>query len=199
MIRPDDEDLPFVARWNALIRSLLIEPSVKLVARTAADYADFTDGSSCHPGNARLMRDTGYSDKTIRTAWATLRGMGLAVRVAVGNPAEGEADEYVLQIPDDWKRKPLLGPRGKAFRCLYCHKRFNPQPNSRVNEFKTDRSGDDAVRFKVFEFTFCPTPRKSAGCYELWTKARAEAGETPWPELGQKVWELFRESRGDDW
>jgi hypothetical protein len=67
-ISPDDEDKPFVARWNTLVSALLIEPSIKLVARQACDYG-IMDGEGIYPGNQRLARQTGYDERTVREAW----------------------------------------------------------------------------------------------------------------------------------
>lgn len=197
MIRPDDEEKPFVARWNTLVRSLLVESSVKLVARTAMDYADLYDGSSCRPSNERLARETGYSERTVRTAWATLRGLEMAERISYAVAHEHKADEYILAIPDNWSNLPLLGPRGRKFTCLNCEKLINPQGNCSVSE-------DETVRFNVRMFVFCPQPRKSKGrddawCFERWQAGRRHAGKRLWGDLGADVWKMFRVSRGDDW
>ncbi|MEO3875487.1 helix-turn-helix domain-containing protein [Nonomuraea sp. B12E4] len=197
MIRPDDEDKPFVARWNSLIRSLLVESSVKLVARTAMDYADLYDGTGCHPSNERLARETGYSERTVRTAWATLRSLELADRVSRGVAHKREADEYDLVIPDGWHNLPLLGPRGRKFACLNCGKVINPQGNSELHK-------DGSVRFNVRLFVFCPPPRATKGrederCFNAWEAAQKRAGESAWGQRGSGVWKLFRQARGDDW
>lgn len=197
MIRPDDEDKPFVARWNSLIRSLLVESSVKLVARTAMDYADLYDGTGCHPSNERLARETGYSERTVRTAWGTLRGLDLADRVSRGVAHKREADEYDLIIPDGWVNLPLLGPRSRKFTCLNCGKVFIPQGNSELHK-------DGGVRFNVRLFVFCPPPRATKGreeehCFKVWDHDRRHAGDQTWAQLGKDVWKLFQQARGDSW
>lgn len=204
MFRPDDEDKPFIARWNMLTRILLVESSVKLVARAAMDFADFDDGSSCFPSNDRIARETGFSDKTVRTAWAALRGMGMAYRAGRAVSYRRLADEYQLQIPEHWEGLPVLGPHIRAFTCLGCGKAFNPQGNCTVNSQPGDQPGADAVRFDLGRMVFCPAPRKTAGrsvdaCKTVWSKERIDAGEQPWNQLGQERWELFRQARGDDW
>lgn len=204
MIRPDDEDKPFIARWNTLARILLIESSVKHIARAAMDYADFADGTSCRPSNERLGRETGYNERTVRTAWAVMRGMGLAIRVAHGTSYLRQADEYELQIPEHWDSLPVLGPHGRKFTCLGCGKLFNPQGNCSVNEHKDDKPGDDNVRFDLGKLCFCPAPRKSKGrdddaCIAVWNQRQTRAGSQPWNKLGQERWKNFREARGDDW
>jgi hypothetical protein len=191
MFRPDDEDRPFIARWNMLARILLVESSVKLVARAAMDYADFDDGSSCHPSNERIARETGYNEKTVRLAWSAMRGMGMAVRVSRGVSYLRMADEYQLQIPDDWATLPILGPHARKFTCVYCRKVFNPKANCTVSK-------DDEVRFNVAELSFCAPPRKKVGraepyCLDEWNDAEIRAGRRPFFKLGSDVWKRFRE------
>jgi ribosomal protein L24E len=196
VISPDDEERPFVARWNALVRILLVESSVKLVALAAMQYADFHDGTSCHPGNPRLSRDTGYSEKTVRTAWQVMRGLGMADRVRMGVPHRNIADEYELHIPDHWATgMPVLGPLGRAFTCLFCGKEFNPQGHSIVRK-------DGRVAWRVHEFAFCPAPRgvSQSPCCISWDTDRAKAGKARWHEQDNKtIWSMFRRARGDDW
>lgn len=201
---PDDEEKPFIVRWNVLTRILLVESSVKLVARSAMDFAGFEDGSSCYPSNERICRETGYSDKTVRTAWAVLRGLGMAVRVAHGVAHRRLADEYQLTIPDGWRDLPVLGPHCGKFRCFYCGKPFNPQGNSHVNARPEDKPGDDSVSFDLRPMCFCPAPRKAGrslplSCPDLWDEDRREAGLPPFARLGRDQWEVFQQARGDDW
>lgn len=204
MFRPDDEDKPFIARWNMLARILLVETSVKLVARAAMDYADFGDGASCHPSNERLGRETGYSERTVRFAWSALRGMGMAERVGQAVSYKRIADEYVLQIPGHWESLPILGPHARKFTCLHCGKLFNPVGNCSVNELKTDSAGADAVRYDLGKMAFCPAPRRTKGredaaCLTSWNQAQKKAGSPMWNTLGQERWKGFRQARGDDW
>jgi hypothetical protein len=197
LIRPDDEDKPFVARWNSLTRALLVEPSVKLIARSAMDYADLYEGTNCFPSTARLARNTGYSEKTVGRAWAAMRGIGMAEQVGRSDPKRHKASEYHLQIPDDWKALPLLGPKEGKFTCLHCGKLFIPKGNCTIY-------GDRDVRYNVRLYCFCPPPRENKGradvsCFQAWEKARKRAGSKPWNQLGGDVWKLFRQARGDDW
>jgi hypothetical protein len=197
MFAPDDEDKPFIARWNRLVRILLVESSVKHVARSAMDYADFDDGSSCHPSNERIERETGYGDKTVRLAWSAMRGMKMAVRVGRGVSYMRLADEYQLEIPNDWNTLPILGPHGRKFNCLHCGKVFNPKGNCTVYK-------NDEVRYNVGELVFCAPPRKRKGrdepdCQTEWNRAQKAIGAKPFHQLGSDVWKRFREARGDDW
>lgn len=198
MIRPDDEEKPFVARWNSLIRILLVESSVKAVARAAMDYADFYDGTSCHPSNERLARETLYDERTVRSAWAMLRGLGLAERVRHGVPQKRIADEYELQIPDDWAGMAILGPRSDEFACLHCGADFNPPAVAVLTE-------DGRAAWALWKACFCKPPRKTKGrntehCLVAWNAARRRDGEPTWSDLdGPAAWKLFREARADDW
>lgn len=197
-LRPDDEDKPFIARWNALSRILLVEASVKLVARAAMDYAGFEDGSNCHPSNERIARETGYSERTVRTAWGVLRGLGMAEREEFAIAHERKADKYQLTIPDNWAHLPILGPSGRKFTCLSCNKRINPKGNCSLE-------ADERVTFNVREYVFCPAPRKTRGreeawCYDVWNQRMKAISSPTWNERDNKgVWALFRRSRGDDW
>lgn len=205
MIRPDDDSKSFQRRWNTLVRILLVESSVKLVARTAMDYADWDDGSSCHPSNERLARETGYNERTVRDAWAVLRGLDMAERVRHGVPHKGIADEYQLVIPSGWDGLPILGPHGRKFTCVSCSDLFTPQGNCTLNERPGDKPGSDTVRFDVRKFCFCPRPRRVKGrdvpwCADEWSEEAVRRGLAPWKDLKQNDrWKLFREARSDDW
>ncbi|GGM27779.1 hypothetical protein GCM10011608_10730 [Micromonospora sonchi] len=197
---PDDEDKPFIARWNVLVRILLVESSVKAVARSAMDFADFDDGSSCHPSNERIERETGLSERTVRTAWQVLRGLGMAERVGFGSPHRKLADEYQLVIPPWWQNLPIYGPHVRKFTCLYCQKLITPQGNCTV---KVD--GDrQKVSFEVHRMAFCPTPRATKGrvaldCLTEWNESQRQRGDPVWHEFGDDRWKLFRQARADEW
>ncbi|WP_433520160.1 helix-turn-helix domain-containing protein (plasmid) [Nonomuraea sp. CA-143628] len=197
MMRPDDEDKPFIARWNVFMRILLLDPSVKLVGRTLGDYADFGDGSDCFPSNERLERDTGLGDKTIRNALALLRGLGAAQRVATAVPHRGRADEYQLAIPDHWAGMAVTGPNGHKFTCLWCGSQINPQGGGSLGP-------DGRPRWHLYKAVFCAPPRKTKGregscCNEEWNRARRKAGLKTWGSDNTESWNLFRTARGDDW
>ena len=197
MITPDDEDRLFVARWNVLVAALLVEPSIKLVAYQAAQYG-LADGGDVYPGNERLARQTGLTEKTVREAWHFMRGTGMAIRSTrsawTGN--HRTADLYELTIPEHWRNLPVLGPRFGKFTCQHCGKQFNPQP---CNVFQTEKNkpvidretGNRQVRWHLFKATFCPAPRKGPGCFRDW-----EAAGGKWAD---SAWDLFRKARHDDW
>lgn len=195
MIRPDDESKSFQGRWNALVRVLLVESSVKLVARTAMDYADWDDGAGVFTGNARMAVTTGCSDKTIRTAWATLRALGMAIRVERGSSSKLNSDRYNLAIPPEWAGFAVVGPNEQKFHCLHCRKRYVAPPVCVL------RADGDAV-WSLWKASFCPPPRKRAGqpppieCQDAWERDR----RTRWCDIPDSDrWKLFREARGDDW
>lgn len=201
---PDAEDKPFIARWNMLTRIVLVESSIKHIARSAMDFADFDDGSSCFPSNDRIALETGYSEKTVRTAWSVMRGLDMAVRVATAVSYKGLADEYRLQIPEHWRALPILGPHARGFTCLAFGRSFTPQGNCTVNSEPDDPPGVDSVRFDLGRMTFCPPPRKTKGraadpCQLVWSKREIDAGRQPWVALNNERWELFRKARDDDW
>lgn len=206
LIRPDDEDRPFIRRWNTLVRILLIDSSIKHIARSAMDFADFDDGTRCFPSIERVGRETGYNEKTVRIAWAAMRAIGLAVRVDRGVPHLRKADEYELQIPETWASLPILGPRGRKFTCVHCGKLFNPLGNCTV----TTKGGKDEITYRLGFMSFCPTPKfevrprggepfKIPECQRQWDAAEMDAGRRPWGQLGGDRWKLFFQARGDDW
>lgn len=198
MITPDDEERLFVARWSVLVGALLVEPSIKLVAFQAAQYG-LADGEDVYPGNERLARQTGLSERTVREAWHFLRGTGMALRNArsAWTGDHRTADLYELAIPEDWQGFPLLGPHAGKFTCQQCGKKFNPQP---CNVFRTEHgnpvvsreTGNREVRWRLGNATFCPAPRRGRGCFDDWCAANG-----PWGGAG--AWDLFRKARHDDW
>lgn len=204
--RPDDDRL-FTARWNTLARILLVDPSVKHIARAAADYADFGDGTSCRPSNERLARETGYSERTVRTAWGFMRGVGMAIRVVRGTSYLRQADEYELHIPAWWENLPVLGPRGGKFTCPACKKMFNPVGNCDV----TSTPKGDEVTYQLEFMTFCPTPKltiypakgepfKIPECQRRWDLDREKAKLKRWAQMANEDrWALFRAARNDAW
>lgn len=203
MTRPDDEEKPFGLRWNTLVRVLLIDPSVKLVARTAMDHADLFDGTDVHISNERMARVTLYSERTVRTAWETLRALGMAERVSTGGmTASGKrkTDEHDLIIPGGWKSLAILGPYEGRFHCVQCAKVFNPSTSALVVR------ANGTVGWFVYKMVFCPDPKRRANgkvpesCFVLWSKKRKRNGSKSWDDLGNEgAWKLFREARGDEW
>lgn len=86
--------------WERVIRRIRLPAAVKGTALMLASYAD-ADGSRIHPGNERLARVTGSSDKTIRRHIAALRDSGLLLKTRHGNRHIGQANEYRLVVPAD--------------------------------------------------------------------------------------------------
>lgn len=215
-LRPDDEDVQFAPRWNLLVRILLVEPSVKLVARTAMDHADFSDGSSCFPSIERMTRETGLSDRTVRNGWAVMRGLGMAVRVSRGSSYRGAADEYQLEIPDSWQSIPILGPHCKKFKCPGCGNLFNPDAHSILADRTKDKTlpdgkprpkaGDD-VAWIIGRLTFCSWPSTTKGgtkgnrdCRNAFDRKQRAEGAKLWDELDKEgKWRLFEHARDDPW
>jgi hypothetical protein len=203
MLSPDDYDKPFIARWNVLSRILIVDPSVKLVMRAAMDYADFQEGTNCHPSNERIARENGLGEKTVRNAWAIMRGTGMAHRVGDAVAHRRLADEYTLQIPPNWQGLPVLGPHAGKFTCPHCRKLFNPNGSWTINGPK-DGDKPDTIRFKLREMSFCPKPREREGhrrpsCFAQWDASQVKAGRPQWHQLGQDAWKVFNEARGDEW
>ncbi len=210
-VRPDDEDKPFFVRWNVLTRVLLVEPSVKLVARVAMDYADNDDGSSCFPSIERMVRETGLSDRTVRNGWAVLRGIDMAVRVGRGNSFRGASDEYRLQIPDSWIGLPTYGPHGQKFTCIGCGNKFTPDAHNVLQDrlrSKTMPDGKprkkvgDAVGWHLGKFVFCSFPngakKGNEVCLQAWNAKRRAEGEKTWKATDDK-WGFVWEARNDPW
>jgi hypothetical protein len=204
-ISPDDEGKPFVARWNALVSALLIEPSIKLVARQACDYG-IMDGESIYPGNQRLARQTGYDERTVREAWHFLRAAGMAVRDgrSAWTGSRRTADTYSLAIPPAWRHYPVLGPHSARFTCPQCGKLFNPQP---CNVFLTaegasgqpvpvtDADGVREVRWRLWKAVFCPAPRKGPSCMGAWERKHGSWGSLD----NAAAWGMFHKARDDEW
>lgn len=195
MPRPDDETKSFQARWNTLVRVLLVESSVKLVARTAMDFADWDNGEGVFIGNLRMAVATTQSDKTVRTAWATLRALGMAHRVERGSSTKIKSDRYNLAIPPQWQAYAITGPHEQKFVCLHCQKKFLPPPVCVL-------TGNDRAAWRLSEACFCPPPRKRKGhptpiaCITAWEREE----RTRWSDLDDEdAWKLFRQARSDDW
>jgi len=204
-ISPDDEDRPFVARWNALIGALLIDPSIKLVARTACDYG-IMDGGGIYPGNQRLARQTGYDERTVREAWHFLRAADMAIRDgrSAWTGSQRTADTYSLVIPSYWASLPVSGPHSSRFTCQHCGKLFNPvpcntflhkrQPGAKTLTPVVDADGKRELRWHLSKAIFCPPPRSGNGCQYHWERENGR-----WDGGKPRNWDLFRKARNDDW
>ncbi|MEU8381728.1 hypothetical protein [Streptosporangium sp. NPDC048865] len=95
--------------WRTIVVRCLLNPPVKHVALTAANYAS-RDGSDVRPGEKLLVKDTGLGARTVRDALAKLREVGLLYRVFEG-AASGSAelaDEYQLTYPDDLESRVAM-------------------------------------------------------------------------------------------
>lgn len=188
---------PFHARFRTFIRVLLVNPSIKGVARAAADHADFDDGTGVYPGCERLARVTGYSTKTVEMAWDAMRRLDIADRVRRGNHLK--ADEYDLAIPRNWIHLPMLGPNEGRFHCTNCDHAFNPDASALVLR------DDGTCGWAVKRLVFCPTPKRRKegpvpeSCFTKWQRKRRRNGSRLWDDLGDDVWKLFREARSDEW
>jgi hypothetical protein len=78
---------------------------VKAVANRLAWYADIVDGTRVYPGPARLAVVCEVDYKTVKHAYAVLRGLGLIALVAPARGPQGSrsrnSDEYRLTLPED--------------------------------------------------------------------------------------------------
>ena len=196
---PNGTEILFVRRWNILVSALIIDPSIKLVARTAVDYG-LVDGEGIYPGNERIARETGLGDKAVREAWHFMRGAGMATRDirSMWTGRQRTADTYQLVIPGNWRGMPLLGPQSGRFTCQECGKLFNPQP---CNMFAADakgrpvvdpETGDRQVRWRLYKATFCHPPRDGPSCFDTWQRANVN-------QWANAAWGLFGKARNDDW
>jgi hypothetical protein len=200
------EPMPFVARWSTLVSALIVEPSVKLVALTAANYRIY-DGAGVRPSQQRVARQTSYDEASVSKAWAVLRAMGMAERdiPSYFDGRKRTSDEYTLTIPDDWRLLPLYGPGMKRFHCQHCGKAFNPRPSTDVRE-------DGTIGYYLTEMVFCRkpgAPRKRADgtkarkrpswCFDLWERERIEKCLPRWGALKGEAWKMLSTARGDDW
>jgi len=189
----DGTEILLVRRWNTLVSALIVEPSVKLVARTVIDYG-LADGAEVYPGNQRLARQTGYTKETVRQAWAILRALGMAERV-IPSYYDGKrrmSDEYQLAIPPHWRALPVYGPNLERFHCQHCGKVYNPQAGTHLR-------ADGTVGWYLAKMVFCPPPRRAPGCFQLWERDRKAAKLPLWNALKEDAWTRFRAARDDEW
>lgn len=111
----DGFDRPLLYRWQQAIRDSELGSSTKLVALVMSTYMS-AQGTKAFPGQARLARDTGLSDRSVRRrlrelvedGWLEVvrRGVGL------GRGGAGRASEYRARIaqPDTSGRKNAPQP-----------------------------------------------------------------------------------------
>lgn len=95
-----DPDRPEMgrAKWSRIIRGRIPEFREVAVVLTVSGYAN-RDGSSCHPGVARLVEDLQSSDKTIRRSLDWLSEHGWLTVIHRGRRKLREANVYTLSIP----------------------------------------------------------------------------------------------------
>lgn len=96
------EEQKFRYKWESVMRRLALPSPTKLVAAYCAQYGDL-DGNEIRPGEKRLALETCLGERTVREAFATLREIGLLVRVRSGSKMGRRrlADEYKLAIPEN--------------------------------------------------------------------------------------------------
>lgn len=85
--------------WEQAIRDAKLGPTVTAVALVLSTYAN-ADGTSIHPGEARVADGLGTSRSTVTRALQKLRGEEWLTKVRDGNSRTGQADEYRLSLPD---------------------------------------------------------------------------------------------------
>lgn len=110
----DDDHLFNVGRyeWERIVRRCVLPAPVKTVAAYLAQYAN-ADGSHIYPGVARLAAVTGLSERSVRSALSTLRGLALLTRTRRGSSLGRQAltDEHKLTRPADLpSRVHMLDP-----------------------------------------------------------------------------------------
>lgn len=91
--------------WEKVIMRSTFQPSsIKLVALSAATYADTVTGANVRPGIARLIAVTGLGDSMVRRNLKALEGAGFMFMVASGSNygrgGKGAASEYQLTTPE---------------------------------------------------------------------------------------------------
>lgn len=90
--------------WVTAFSRLPVGSTVKLVGYALALNATSKTGKDAHPGMDLLMIQTGLrSEKTVGTALAELRRLGLVSRVFEGSKAgrRGLADDYWLALHNE--------------------------------------------------------------------------------------------------
>lgn len=99
---PRRNERPFRYEWESVMRRLALPSPTKLVAAYCAQYGNL-DGTEIRPGVDRLKLETCLGERTVREALATLRHIGLLVRVRCGSKMGRRAltDVYKLAIPED--------------------------------------------------------------------------------------------------
>ena len=81
--------------------------SVKSVLLMIADYANDENGWICYPGIARLARDTGYAERTVRKAVRGAIDLGELRVLRRGGFYNGKGQANVYQIVSDFHRQDV--------------------------------------------------------------------------------------------
>jgi len=101
---PDDVDnVERIGRfeWERAVLRIAMPTTTKLVGLALATYGN-RDGSNAHPGEARLARELGLSQRAVRKHLALLRDdLRLIVKISHGGSRSGHADTYRLGLPND--------------------------------------------------------------------------------------------------
>lgn len=100
--------------WETVVRRVHMPFTVKGFALLLSTYATTRTGEDVRPGNARLMRVSGMSERSVNGALRKLRELGLIECVAEGRSrgrnGGGLAAVYRLTVPSDLLTMPMLGP-----------------------------------------------------------------------------------------
>jgi DNA-binding transcriptional ArsR family regulator len=107
--------------WERIVKRARMNPSAKLVAFALATYAGKAGGHA-YPGNDKLAAVTGLSEKTVRSALKTLRGLGLVERTYEGSRhgRRGLADEYRLRWPHGIERRVHMLDPTESLKSVDC-------------------------------------------------------------------------------
>ena len=159
---PDDLEPVGRFEWEQSLRMLGIPWETKAFGLLLATYAA-SDGDRIHPGEERLARDTGMSERTVRRQLTALRETYYLIeRTARGADAGrrgGWADMYRLVMPDDItdraelliepSTKPRRSPNGQQDKLPMPvdnqQKTGHPRPVDNPKD-RTPMSGDNEER-----------------------------------------------------
>ena len=78
---------------NAVLKSAVLSPGAKLAYAMILSYA--WHEASCFPGQARLARDMGVSDRSVRTYLKELETKGL---LSIKQRGQGKTNLYTLDL-----------------------------------------------------------------------------------------------------
>lgn len=166
---------------------------LKAIAFRLAWYADLKDGTNVRPGPARLAVVCEADYKTVKTAYAVLRGLGLLTQVAYARGRQGgrsgTADEYRLTIPEDLlDRVTILDPSEmdseiERVRDAGRGTRSTPTGGNQIPPNPTDPQGVDNPELGGTGFPPSEHPEGSVGGNGI--PAKPELGGTGHPNWGE--------------